>query len=91
MEFHCFVCRNRFEAEHFSLARVTIACPVCNTNLDIVQSLARAAGDTAGLQKRLSDIMEPLKRVCAKSKEATLAPIIDLAYGRIRAIMEGAA
>lgn len=88
MKFHCFACKNRFEASHFNVARINISCPICNTELNMAQSLGRVYGEIAG--KQISEIMEALQRVCDRSRNALLAPVVDATYFKISKICEEA-
>jgi hypothetical protein len=85
--FNCFECHNDFGAEHFNLARITIPCPVCETQLDITQSLTRAYGKTVGEQ--VAKIMKALEQVAERGKES-MATMIESAYGRIVKLCEEA-
>lgn len=85
IRFNCFACNIDFEAEHFNLARITIPCPVCETRLNIAQSIARAYGKTVGDQ--VVKIMDALEKVAERSKES-LAAVIESAYGRIVKLCE---
>jgi ribosomal protein S27E len=86
IRFHCFECKNHFEAVNFNLARITISCPVCETQLNLAQSLTRVYGKTVGEQ--VSKIMEALERLCSKSKNTVLAGHIESAYARITQLWE---
>ena len=86
MRFNCFVCRLDFHAEKFNIARVTISCPICETNLQIAQSLGRSYGKVVGEQ--VSKIMEALQRVLSKSKNGDMNPHILLSQRRIEQLCE---
>lgn len=80
IRFNCFACNLDFEAKHFNLARITIPCPICETRLNITQSIGRAYGKTVGDQ--VAKIMDALEKVAERSKES-LTSVIESAYGRI--------
>lgn len=86
MIFNCFVCRLDFHAEKFSIARVTISCPVCETNLQIAQSLGRVYGKLVGEQ--VAKIMAGLERILDKSKNGDMNPHILLSQRRIEQLCE---
>jgi hypothetical protein len=88
MTFHCFACKNQFEATHFNLARITISCPVCETQLNITQSLTRVYGKIAGEQ--IGKIMDALQRVADRSRNSLMGPTIESAYMRISQLCEEA-
>lgn len=88
MNFHCFACKNQFEAAHFNLARITISCPTCETSLNIAQSLTRVYGKTVGEQ--IAKIVDALQRVADRSRNSLMGPTIDSAYARISQLCEGA-
>lgn len=86
MLFNCFGCRRNFSAEKFNVARITISCPVCETNLNIAQSLARIYGKLVGEQ--VTKIMTALERLMDKSKSGDLSTAISLAQHRIERLCE---
>lgn len=87
IRFNCFACSLDFEAEHFNLACITINCPICETHLNIAQSIGRAYGKTVGDQ--VAKIMDALEKVAERSKES-LSSVIESAYGRIMKLCEEA-
>ena len=84
IEFNCFVCKRNFQAERFNVARVTIGCPVCATELNIAQSLSRTYGKFVGEQ--VSKLMTALERVLDKSRNGDLSQTISDVYHRIEAL-----
>jgi hypothetical protein len=86
MIFNCYACRLDFSADKINVARITISCPVCETNLNIAQSLARVYGKVVGEQ--VAKVMSALERVLAKSRSGDMNPHISLAQRRIEALRE---
>jgi hypothetical protein len=84
IEFNCFACKRNFQAERFNVARVNISCPVCETSLNIAQSLGRVYGKLVGEQ--ISKVMSALERLLGKSKNGDLNPAISLAQHRIESL-----
>ena len=87
IHFNCYACHNNFDARNFNLARITIACPICQTENDIAQCLTRVYGKTVGEQ--VSKIMKALAQVAERGKES-MATMIESAYGRIVKLCEEA-
>lgn len=86
MIYNCYGCRQDFFAKT-NIARITISCPICNTNLNIAQSLGRFYGEIIG--KQISDVMSKLERVLAKSRSGDMSPAILLSQNRIENLCEG--
>jgi hypothetical protein len=86
MILNCYVCKRDFTAAHFNVGRITISCPVCETNLNIAQSAGRVYGDLVG--KQISGISEKLERVLSKSRSGDQTDIINLSQRRIEKLCE---
>jgi hypothetical protein len=86
INFNCFACKLNFQAERFNVARVNISCPVCETSLNIAQSLGRVYGKVIG--ENVAKIMTALERLMDKSKNGDLNPAISLAQHRIEKLCE---
>jgi hypothetical protein len=87
MIFNCYGCKLNFHAEKFNVARVTISCPTCATNLNIAQSITRTYGKVIGEQ--VSKIMQSLEKLMDKSKSGDLSTAISLSQRRIESLCEG--
>lgn len=87
MQFNCYACKQNFSAQHFNIARITISCPICETLLNIAQSLGRVYGELIGQQ--ISKIMEKLERVLSKSRSGDQTDIIILTQRRIEKLCAG--
>lgn len=81
MLFNCYGCKCTFRAERFNVARVTISCPICETNLNIAQSITRTYGRVIGEQ--VSKIMAALEKLMDKSRSGDLSTAISLSQRRI--------
>ena len=88
IHFTCYACHFGFDAQHFNLARVTIACPVCQTENDIAQRVTRTYGKVVGEQ--VTKIMEGIQRVADRSRNALMTTVLDSAYQRIVTLCEEA-
>jgi hypothetical protein len=86
MIFNCFACKRNFEAVKFNVARITISCPVCETNLNIAQSLTRSYGKVVGEQ--ITKIMSALESLLGRSRSGDMTPHILRAQRKIEELCE---